>query len=102
MEVSQPSQEIDICKVVFGRVCGFWVRVWESHRIFRSSRYGYGSVTEFTEVPGIVAQACITHISSGYGIQRLYPYLEYCGEVLQKSQYCGTVLQKSQKIQVQV
>ena len=35
-------------------------------------RYGYGRVTEFTEVPGIVAQAYITHRFSGYGIERFY------------------------------
>ena len=40
-------------KVMFCRVCGFRVRVWESCRTSTSFRYGYGSVTELTEVPGI-------------------------------------------------
>ena len=48
----------------FCRVCGFRVRVWGSYRTSRSFGYGYGSVTELTEVPGIVAQAYRTHRSS--------------------------------------
>ena len=44
-------------------VCGFRVKVWESSRISRSFGYGYGSVTELTEVPGIVARAYKTHRS---------------------------------------
>ena len=72
--------------VVLCRVCGFRVRVWESYRTDRSSGYGYGSVTELTEVPGIVAQAYITHRNAGYGIERLYPYPGYCGIGEQNSQ----------------
>ena len=54
---------------MFCRFCGFRVViVWESYRTYRSAGYGYGSVTELTEVVGIVAQAYITHRSSGYGI----------------------------------
>ena len=71
----------------------FRVRVWGSYTTYRSSGYGYGSVTELTEVlgivarahkthsgmvgmnmpcrtPGIVAQVYITHRSSGYGYER--------------------------------
>ena len=48
------------------RVCGFRVRVWESYRTSRSFGYGYGSVTELTEVPG------------GHK-NMLYPYPGYCG-----------------------
>ena len=46
-----------LSKVMFCRVCGFRVRVWESYRTSRSFGYGYGCVTELTEVPGIVARA---------------------------------------------
>ena len=47
------------------RVCGFRVRIWGFYRTSRSFGYGYGSVTELPEVPGILAQAYITHRSSG-------------------------------------
>ena len=50
---------------MFCRVCGFRVRVWESYRTSRSFGHGYGSVTEPTEVPGIVGRAYITYRSSG-------------------------------------
>ena len=43
-------------KVMFCRVCGFRVRVWESYRTCRTFGYEYGSVTGLTEVPGIVAR----------------------------------------------
>ena len=49
-------------------------------------------VSELTEVPGTVAQAYITHRSSGYDKGRLYPY----------PGYCCTGVQNSQKIQVRV
>ena len=68
-----------ICKVIFGRVCGFRVRVLESYRTSRSFGYGYESVTELPEVPGIVARAYITHRSSGRVQKVLYPYPGYCG-----------------------
>ena len=45
----------------------------------RSFGYGYGSVTELTEVPGIVARAYRTLRSSGRIQKRLYPYPGYCG-----------------------
>ena len=45
---------------MFCKVCGFRVvRVWESHRTSRRFGSGYGSVTELTEVPGIVERACL-------------------------------------------
>ena len=69
----------EISKVMFRRVCGFRVRVWESYRTSRSFGYGYASVTELTEVPGIVARACRTHRSFGRGQKMLYPYPGYCG-----------------------
>ena len=37
----------------------------ESYRTTRNFGYGYGKVTDLTEVPGIVARAYITHRSSG-------------------------------------
>ena len=49
----------------FCRVCGLQVWVWGSYRTFRSFGYWHESVTEFPEVPGIVAQAYRTHRSSG-------------------------------------
>ena len=64
---------------MFCRICGFRVRVWESYRTSRSFGYGYGSVTELTEVPGIVARAYITHGTSGRVQKMLYPYPGYCG-----------------------
>ena len=45
------------CEVMFCRVCGSRVRVWESYRTCRSFGYGYGIVTELTQVLGIVALA---------------------------------------------
>ena len=50
----------------------FRVRVWESYRTYRS--FGCGSVTELTEVPGIVARAYRTHRSSGRVQKTMYPY----------------------------
>ena len=61
---SDTSMYVHISKVMFCRVCGIRVRVWESYRTSRSFGYGYGSVTELTEVPDIVARAYITHRSS--------------------------------------
>ena len=58
---------------MFGRVCRFQVRVWESYRNCRSFGYGYGSVTELTEVPGIVARAYITHRFSGQVQKNVVP-----------------------------
>ena len=56
---------MQIFKVMFCRVCGFRVRVWESYRTTRSFGYGHGFVTELTEVPGVVARAYRTYRSSG-------------------------------------
>ena len=67
------------CKVMFCRVCGFRVRVWESDRTSRTFRHGYESATELPKVPGIVARACIAHRSSGRIQKVLYPYPGYCG-----------------------
>ena len=76
----------------FCRVCGFRVRVLGSCRTSRSFGDGYGSVTELPEVPGILAQAYITHRSSGRAQYMLHPY----------PGYCGTGLQNSQKLRVRV
>ena len=62
---------------MFCRVCGFRVRVWEAYRTSRSVGYGYGSVAELTEVPGIVERAYRTHKSSGRLQNVLYPYPGY-------------------------
>ena len=65
--------------LVFCRVCRFQARVWEFYRTSRSFGYGHGSVTELTEVPGIVALAYRTHRSSGRVHKMLYPYRGNCG-----------------------
>ena len=66
-------------KVMFCRVCGLPVRVWEAYRTSKSFGYGYGSVTEVTEVPGIVERAYRTHRSFGRVQNMLYPCSGYCG-----------------------
>ena len=43
----------------------FRVRAWGSDTTYGSSGYGYGSVTELTEVPGLLARAYRTHTNSG-------------------------------------
>ena len=53
------------CATVLQKSQKFRVRVWGSYITYRSSAYGYGSVTDLTEVPGVVALAYITHRSSG-------------------------------------
>ena len=70
--------------------------IWEPYRTYKSSGYGYASVTALTEDPGIVAQAYITHRSPGYcgtshnsqkfrvGMKMLYPYPGYCGMGVQE------------------
>ena len=64
-------------KVMFCRVGEFRVRVWGSYITSRSFGYGYGSVIEFTEVPGIAAPEYGTHRSSGRAQKVLYPYPRY-------------------------
>ena len=64
---------------MFCRACGFRVRVWKAYRTSRSFGYGHGSVTEVTEVPGIVERAYRTHRNSGRVQNMLYPYPGYCG-----------------------
>ena len=39
------TTEVEFSKVIFCRICGFQVRVWESYRTSRSFGYGYESVT---------------------------------------------------------
>ena len=56
---------MEFFKVMFRRVCGFRARAWESYRTSRSFGYRYERVTELPEVPGTVARAYRTHISSG-------------------------------------
>ena len=64
--------------VMFCRVCGIRVKVWESYRTCRSFGLRYGSVTKLTEVSGIAARAYRTHRSSGRVQIMLYPYPGYC------------------------
>ena len=56
------------CATVLQKSQKFRVRVWGSYRTYRSSGYGYGSVTDLTEVPGIVARACteLTQVPGRY------------------------------------
>ena len=66
------GQVLECCTRTPG-ICGtgvrslqkFRVRVLMSYRTYRSSGYGYASVTELTEVPGIVAWTYITRRSAG-------------------------------------
>ena len=51
------KHKTEFSKVMFCRVCGFRVKVWEAYRTSRSFGYGYRSVTDVTEVPGIVERA---------------------------------------------
>ena len=46
---------------------------------FQKLGYGYGSVAELTEVPGIVERVYRTHRSSGRVQNMLYPYPGYGG-----------------------
>ena len=89
---------------MFCRVCGFRVRVRESYRTSRSFGYGYGSVTEFTEVPGIVARAYITHRSCGRVQKMLYPYPGHSDtgrtELIEVPGTGMNVLQNSQKFRL--
>ena len=90
--------------LTFRRGCGFQVRVWGSYRTSRSFGYGYGSVTELPEVPGIVAQAYRTNRSCGRVQNVVYPYPGYCGAGLTElTEVPGTgvkVLQNSQHFRV--
>ena len=99
-------RKVESSKVMFRRVCGFRVRVWESYRTSRSFGYGYGSVTELTEVPGIAAQAYRTHRSSGQVQNMLHPHPRYCGTGrTELTEVPGTgmkVLQNFQKFRVRV
>ena len=91
-------------KVMFYRVCGFRVRVCESYRATRSFGYGNESVAELPEVLGVVAQAYITHRSSGRVQKVLYPYPGYCGtgctELTEVSDTGMNVLQNEKKFRV--
>ena len=64
-------EAIPNCKVMFCRVCGFRVRVWESYRTSRSFGYGYESDTERPEVPGIVTRVYILTEVPGTGMNAL-------------------------------
>ena len=81
------------CKVRFCRGCGFQVRVWESYRTPRSFGYGYESVSELAEVPGIVARAYITHRTAERVEKVLCPYPGYCGTgCTELTEILGTVI----------
>ena len=92
--VQKPNDaSMELSKAMFCRVWGFRVRVWASHRTSRSFGYGYGSVAELTEAPGIVARAYRTHRSSRYGYERHKELKEVPGTGMK-------VLQKVQKFRV--
>ena len=92
-----------------------WHGVYITHR---SSRYGHERPTELTavpgtgmkvlhpKVPGIVAWAYITYISSGRVQEVLHPYAGYCGAgCTELTEVPGTginVLQNSQQFRVRV
>ena len=87
--------DIVVFTLKFCRVCGFLVRVWESYRTSRSFWYGYESVTELAEVPGIVARAYRTNRSSGHGYECPTELTEVPGT-------CTNALQNLQKFRVRV
>ena len=110
---------VQFFKVMFCRVRGFRVRVWELYRTCRSFGYGYGSVTELTAVPGIVARAYRNHRSSRYcgtGAQNSQKFRAGTKNAVPVPGYCGTgrteltevpgtgmnVLHNSQKFRVRV
>ena len=62
-------------------VPGTGMKILQNFQKFRAL-YGYGSVTELPEVPGIVAQAYRTHRSSGRIQSMMYPHPGYCGSGL--------------------
>ena len=102
------------------RVCGFRVRVWESYRTSGSFGYGYGSVTELTEVTGNVARSHRTHreVPGGYkkcrtrtpGIvardvqnsRKLRVRVWKSCRTSRSSGYCGTGVQNLQKFRAGV
>ena len=92
------------CARVLQKSQKFWVRVWGSYRTYARFGYGYGSVTELTEIAGIVARAYRTHKSSGRVQKMLYPYPGYCGTArTELTEVPGTsmnVQQNSQKLRV--
>ena len=92
---------------MFCRVCEFRVRVWESYKTSRSFGYGYGSVTELTEVPGIVAQGRteLTEVPGGYKICYTRTPGIVARGVQNSTEVPGkgmNVLQNSQKFRVRV
>ena len=73
------NMHTQLCRVMFCKVRGFRVTVWESYRTSRSFGYGYGSVPELPELLGIVALPYRTHRISGRIQNVLYQYPGYCG-----------------------
>ena len=58
---------------MFGRVSGFRVRVWESHRTSRSFGYGYECPAELTEVlcrviPGVNTPGMVFAYPTGHDL----------------------------------
>ena len=80
------------------------MRVWESYRTSRSLGYGYGSVTQLTEVLAIVAWAYRTHRIYGQVQKTLYPYPGYCStgrtEFTEVPRKGMNVIQNSEKLRV--
>ena len=90
---------------MFCRVCGFRVRVWESYGTPRSFGYGYGSLTEPTEVPGIVARAYVQNsqkFRAGTAHAVPVPRVLWHGSYRthRSSGHCGTGVQNLQKLRV--
>ena len=64
----------------------FWHGAYRNHR---SSGYGYESLTELPELPGIVGTDVQNLQKLRAGIKMLYPYPGYCGTVVQILQSSG-------------
>ena len=53
----------------------FRIRTWKACGTYRNSGYGYGSLTDLTEVPGMGMEVLQNSQNFRVGIRMLYPYL---------------------------
>ncbi len=98
--------DMQYCKVMFCRVCRFRVRVRKSYRTYRSSGYGYGSVTELTEVLGTGMNALQNLHKFFVGYRKAVPVPRVlCHGLAELTEVPGTgmnALQNSQNFRVRV
>ena len=79
----EPDQ-FDISQTPYLRLISFQVGC---SVLMHKNKYGYGSVAELSEGPGIVGQAYRIHRSSGRVQNMLHPYPGYCGTGLTAGVY---------------